>query len=362
MMLGVCRGLYNTTMNVKCRRDNIEGIKCTCPDCESFLQMCYLYNLYKTNSISLCFESQTGDIGNNLLQCSRCIIEDEMCQDEKWCGQKIVNMQLDETKIKHEWERFAVLPRDDREDLLFLLFLLLTMSLNYKEKSLCLADVICVYDESILEKRFSKMINKFIQDVWASLEGYEDSAKAEATKDLQRISAFLHNINFIYSKRKEIYDQANHYLDCFCLGTERRGKTLEWKSMIKSNFSTRLKKDNLDRELESFLFLERESFLKKRFYHNIVAVKLFANKCQEFYQMFSQEDLDEFLDMLGQYHCEIAGLTEIRGLERATFTSKESFKADSKLILDFLRKKVDVTSKCQRVEEFCWNAWESALA
>lgn len=366
MMLDVCKYLYNITIDIACGYGNVKNLICMCPDCDSFMQMCYLYNLNNKNLSLLCAGLIAGKTDEDSLKCSYCQIKKEICQDKRWLNHKVINMRSDATMTECAWNRFAKLDRDNQENLLYLVILLMTVTMIFPNRNICLADLICAYDAEVLERRFSKMVYKFVQDVRNCIDELEDNMQEKLCDDLHRIIEFLNNLHDIYVKRNEIFNQANHYLCCLYMGIEKNDKFLDWKNTTRTNILNKLKINNLGDNLETFLFnCGQMSYvnIKESFWNNVAIMKKLLIKGHEFYEMFEQKQMDDLLSMLEKFDFARVELIKIRGLERATFAIKESFKADTKLILDYL-KKVEIISKLHnaKVDKKCWNTWEMALA
>lgn len=379
----MCRALYNMTLNIECANEFMDSNLCLCPDCDSFMQMCYLCNLKRTTgkkSAGLsCEEMKTAS--EDSLQCFNCQKVGQYCQNGKCYGHEIVNMHMEDKTVKCKWRKLIHLQRADQVNLLFLLTLLMTLKMIFPNSNICLADLICAYDAEVLKKRFEKMVYKFAQDVMTNgLKKESEWKKPE--EDLLRITEFLQNLNTIYQQWKEVSDQAEYYLCELYRGIEGENERLDMKNSTRMDIRSMLKKDSLEKNMsfEAFLFSHAQSpsesikesakdsakdstkeSEKDGFLESVVILKTYVMKCRDHYQVFSQENGNALLGLLSAFNCEGMELNHIRGLEKATFASRESFKADTKLILEYF-KKIDIRSRVQDIvaDKECWKTWEMA--
>ncbi|MCM1062960.1 MAG: hypothetical protein NC420_00580 [Eubacterium sp.] len=277
-------------------------------------------------------------------------------------------MRLDEAEVKCYWKKLTGLNENDQVNLLFLFILLMTMKLLLQGRNICLADMICAFDAEVLTRRFEKMVYRFVQDAVDDIEGQKMTKQKKSVEELSWITAFLKNLNTVYLQRSSISEQAEHYLCALYIGMESENKYLEWRNLIREDINARLKKGSIGsgQSLEDFLFTCGQPLsadTKNRFYDAVVILKTYVTKCQQYYQIFSQGEVDELLGMLAEFNCRKKTADQIRGLYRATFGSKESFRADARLILGYL-KNADIRNKIYdiMVQKECWNTWEMASA
>ncbi|MCM1303367.1 MAG: hypothetical protein NC305_12685 [Lachnospiraceae bacterium] len=212
------------------------------------------------------------------------------------------------------------------------------------------------------------MVYRFVQDAVDDIEGQKMTKQKKSVEELSWITAFLKNLNTVYLQRSSISEQAEHYLCALYIGMESENKYLEWRNLIREDINARLKKGSIGsgQSLEDFLFTCGQPLsadTKNRFYDAVVILKTYVTKCQQYYQIFSQGEVDELLGMLAEFNCRKKTADQIRGLHRATFGSKESFRADARLILGYL-KNADIRNKIYdiMVQKECWNTWEMASA
>lgn len=327
-----CRNIYNIGLRLNC---HLSSANCLCPDKSSYEYLCYqCYLTQKDRSheeYRIRFNTESGKImiGHDFKQ-------EKPCGSANWAGYEIVNIVVEDAGDR--LKKCMCFLEKEEQSIVELVALALTYAVSFGKREISYISMVDAFKPE-------QFMDHFWNLSFVVMQRFCDGK--DCGKLLDELSRCMDDLRVIYGRREEMGEQFHDYLGIVCRGLEETEHSLAMGESFLWQQYQLIDRKIASKSLGEFIFCgtdtdgklvgyELHKEIEEEFVGICSVLKNFFVCYQEQKHAIKQDTFDKLIAALNLFASEKVDVNSIRGLEKLDLQSAKAWRANAKLIRQYL--------------------------